>query len=296
MNIDLFKQKKLSPYPILLVTGMSGSGMSSALKLLEDMGYETIDNLPFNLFKTVMDDPDFIMKPTAIGVDTRNRDFSALNIIEEVEILKKRNNLSASLLFLDCDDDRLIERFKTNRRRHPMAIETPIREGIHLERTSIELLKENADIVIDTTFLSVKDLKRLIEGNFRISDKDMIISVLSFSYRRGIPREADVVLDARFLNNPYYDIELRPLDGTNPKIAHFIKEDPDYKNFFSNLQNLLEPLLHRFQSEGKSYLTFAIGCTGGRHRSVFVCEELSFWLKGFGWQIIPYHRDLNVES
>lgn len=286
---------RFSRFPLLLVSGMSGAGMSSTLKLLEDLGYETVDNLPFNLFKTLVDDPSFIVKPMAIGVDTRNRDFSALNILEEVQFLKKRADLSPSLLFLECDDDRLIERFKTNRRRHPLAIEKPIREGIQIERVSLASLKNQADIVIDTTFLAVKDLKRVLEGNYRLSDKDMMISVISFSYRRGIPREADLVIDARFLSNPYYDLELRPLDGRNPKIAHFIREDKDYESFLGNLQKFLEPLLNRFQQEGKSYLTFAIGCTGGRHRSVFVTEELGFWLKGFGWQIVLHHRDIAVE-
>lgn len=280
--------------PVLLVTGMSGAGMSSALKLLEDMGYETIDNLPFNLFAKIVDERGFIVKPLAIGVDTRNRDFSVTSILEEVDTLKKRSDLKATLLFLDCDDDRLIERFKTNRRRHPMAIEKPIREGIQIERSSLMPLRNQADIMIDTTFFAVKDLKRVLEGHYRLAEKDMMISVISFSYRRGIPREADIVLDARFLNNPFYDLELRPLDGRSPKIAQFIEQDSEYASFFSNLQNFLAPLLARFQNEGKSYLTFAIGCTGGRHRSVFVSEELGFWLKGFGWQIVVYHRDVGL--
>lgn len=295
MQPTLSSATKNDRFPLILVSGMSGAGISSTLKLLEDLGYETVDNFPFNLFKTVIDDPSFIVKPMAIGIDTRNRDFSVFNILEEIQLLKTRKDLIPSLLFLECDDDRLIERFKINRRRHPLAIEKPIREGIQIERFSLESLKNEADIVIDTTFLAVKDLKRVLEGHYRLNDKDMMISVISFSYRRGIPREADLVIDARFLNNPYYDSELRSLDGRNPKIAHFIREDKDYSIFFNNFQNFLEPLLNRFQQEGKSYLTFAIGCTGGRHRSVFVAEELSFWLKTFGWQIILYHRDVAVE-
>lgn len=282
--------------PILLVTGMSGAGMSSALKVLEDLGYEIIDNLPFRLFPTLLNDQEFTRKPLAIGVDTRNRDFEATEILVQIRALDARPDLKTSLVFLECEDDRLIERFKTNRRRHPLALNCAIREGIEKERDSLRLLKDAADHVIDTTFFSVKELKTMLTGHFKLHEREMTLSVLSFSYRRGIPREADMVFDVRFLRNPYYDSNLRPLDGRSPLISEYIQKDASLNVFMVHLQDMLRHLIDRFEEEGKSYLTIAFGCTGGRHRSVFVAEQIVAWLGQTHEHIVFSHRDMVNEG
>jgi UPF0042 nucleotide-binding protein len=282
--------------PLLLVTGMSGAGMSSALKVLEDIGYDIIDNLPFRLFGSLLKDPTFMTKPLAIGVDTRNRDFAVRDILDQFSALSQQPELAPALVFLECDNDRLIERFKANRRKHPLAVNVAIREGIEQERKSLSGLKEKADLVIDTTYLSVKELKNLLTGYFRLHEREMMISVLSFSYRRGIPREADMVFDVRFLRNPYYDIALRPLDGRDIKIADFISEDKSLEIFMTHLKDMLLHLIDRFEEEGKSYLTLAFGCTGGRHRSVYVSEELVNWLSVMNRKVLHTHRDVHFEG
>lgn len=278
--------------PILLVTGVSGAGMSSTLKLLEDIGYHIIENLPFRFFSSLLKDKEFIKKPLAIGVDTRNRDFDVEEILSQFSHLENHVEIETNILFLECDDDRLIERFKANRRKHPLAIDASVREAIEEERGYIDCLKEHADLVIDTTHLSVKELKNVLIGHYRFDDREMMISILSFSYRRGIPREADLVFDVRFLNNPYYNSELKPLDGRNIRVAKFIEEDPNLNIFLTHLQDMLRHLIERFEAEGKSYLTIAFGCTGGRHRSVYSAEHTVKWLEGIGRKVLHSHRDV----
>lgn len=278
--------------PILLVTGVSGAGMSSALKLLEDIGYHIIENLPFRFFGALLNDKEFMQKPLAIGVDTRNRDFNVEEILSQFEHLADHQEIEPIILFLECEDDRLIERFKANRRKHPLAIDASVREAIEEERSSLTCLKDKADLVIDTTYLSVKELKNLLVGHYRVDEREMMISVLSFSYRRGIPREADLVFDVRFLKNPYYDIELRPLDGRNPRVANFIQKDKNLSIFMTHLQDMLTHLIGRFEAEGKSYLTIAMGCTGGRHRSVYTAEQVVEWVESMGKKVLHTHRDV----
>lgn len=282
--------------PILLVTGLSGAGMSSTLKLLEDIGYHIIENLPFRFFASLLEDKEFMTKPLAIGVDTRNRDFNVEKILNQFSELSQHKEFEPSIVFIECDDDRLIERFKANRRKHPLAIDASVREAIQEERGYLSCLKDNADLVIDTTHLSVKELKNLLIGNFRVDDQEMMISVISFSYRRGIPREADLVFDVRFLKNPYYDLELRPLDGRDRRIATFIEQDPNLNIFTTHLQDMLRHLIERFEAEGKSYLTIAFGCTGGRHRSVYNTIETVKWLENIGRKVLYTHRDVDLGS
>ena len=209
-------------------------------------------------------------------------------------LLTSKPDLQVSLLFLDCTDEALQQRFTETRRRHPMALDRPVTDGIRSERELLWRLKNEADQVIDTSQISVHDLRRLIAGYYRFDHAmGLTLFVTSFSYRHGIPREADLVFDARFLANPHWEPSLRPLTGCDDAVVDYIRHDPDYAMFINNLTQLLLPLLPRYQQEGKSYLTIAIGCTGGRHRSVMLVEELANIFATNGYVVGIGHRDLD---
>jgi UPF0042 nucleotide-binding protein len=279
--------------PLLLVTGMSGAGRSIALKAFEDIGYEAVDNLPLSLVGALVNPAVGKRKALAIGVDVRTRDFGAQPFLDELDALMSRPDLRVSLIFLDCEDDVLRRRYTETRRRHPLAADRPVMDGIEHERRLISPLRARADLVIDTSHLSLHELRRTLQGHFALDvDSTLAIFVMSFSYRHGIPRESDLVFDVRFLANPHYDPALRPLSGTDPAIGAFIEADPGYAPFFRSLTGLIEPLLPRFRTEGKSYLTIAIGCTGGQHRSVYVAERLAEWLRARGQHVGIAHRDV----
>jgi len=286
---------------VTLITGMSGAGHSSALKAFEDLGYEAVDNLPLSLLRSlVVPDPETgapLERPIAIGVDTRTRGFGVDSLLREIDRLKGRPDLEVLLLYLDCDDEILRRRYTETRRRHPLVPDRPVPDGIRHERELMQPLRQLADVVIDTSGHTLGDLKRRLAAQFaRDVTTEMAIFVLSFSYRRGLPREADLVFDVRFLDNPHYQPALRPLDGRDDLVAGFIATDPDLADFLDGLTRLLRPLLPRYQAEGKSYLTIAVGCTGGRHRSVFVAERLADWLTKQGRQVSLHHRDLDDEA
>jgi UPF0042 nucleotide-binding protein len=279
--------------PLVLVTGMSGAGRSIALKAFEDIGYEAVDNLPLSLLGALVNPAVGKRKALAIGVDVRTRDFGAQPFLDELDALMSRPDLHVSLIFLDCEDDVLRRRYTETRRRHPLAADRPVMDGIEHERRLISPLRARADLVIDTSHLSLHELRRTLQGHFALDvDSTLAIFVVSFSYRHGIPRESDLVFDVRFLANPHYDPALRPLSGTDPAIGAFIEADPGYAPFFRSLTGLIEPLLPRFRTEGKSYLTIAIGCTGGQHRSVYVAERLAEWLRARGQHVGIAHRDV----
>ena len=278
---------------VVLVTGVSGAGKSSALKALEDLGYEAIDNVPISLIDRLVaaDSPSH---PIAIGIDIRTRDFDASAFLVEIGSLSERADLDVHLVFLDCDDEILANRFKETRRRHPLAVDRPIADGIRRERDLMAPLREGADIVIDTSDMGLGDLKRSLENHFTgVGPEGLAVFVVSFGFRNGLPRDADLVFDVRFLRNPHYDLELRSLTGRDRAVADYIGADVDFQPFFDNLSRLLEPLLSRYAAEGKSYLTIAFGCTGGRHRSVFVSENLGAWLRDLGLEPHIRHRDLD---
>ncbi|MBK3735289.1 RNase adapter RapZ [Azospirillum brasilense] len=282
---------------LVLVTGMSGAGMSVALKALEDLGYEAVDNLRLSLVPALLEQADPRRRPLALVIDSRTRDFSAHAMLEEVEALKAHDELDVRLVFLDCGDETLQRRFTETRRRHPLAIDRPVPDGIQLERTMLLPLKQQADVTIDTTQLSIHDLRRILAGNFQIGTQAALqVFVTSFSFRMGLPREADLVFDVRFLTNPHYDPDLRPLTGLDPRVAARVEGDPDFAEFFRHLTDLLQPLLPRYNQEGKSYLTIAVGCTGGKHRSVFVAERLAAWLDGLGLKVGISHRELERQA
>ncbi len=279
---------------LVLVTGMSGAGKTTALKALEDMGYEAVDNLPLSLLGRLMYPSAMRPEPLAIDIDVRSRDFTVTAFEDAFEPLLVRDDLDVRLLFVDCDDEVLRRRYTETRRRHPLADDRPVIDGIRHERELIGRLRERADMVIDSSELAVGELKRVVGENFALTGRSALtIFVTSFSYRHGLPREADLAFDVRFLDNPYYDEALRPLTGRDPAVGKHIAADPGYAPFFDSLSRMLLPLLPRFEHEGKSYLTIAIGCTGGRHRSVFVAERLAALLDEHGRPVHLRHRDLD---
>jgi UPF0042 nucleotide-binding protein len=278
---------------IVLVTGMSGAGLSTALKAFEDLGYEAVDNLRLGLIPTLVED-QVAARALAIAIDTRNANFSTDDLLRIAGQLAEKPGLAATLLFLECSDEALERRFTETRRRHPLALDRPVTDGIRREREMLWKLRDGADHVIDTSLLSLHDLRRQIAGHYRIDDAvGLTLFVTSFSYRHGVPREADLVFDARFLLNPHWDLRLRPLTGRDGEVAAYIRRDPGYADFLAHLVQLLLPLLPRYREEGKSYLTIAIGCTGGRHRSVLVAEELATTLAAHGYVVGIGHRDLD---
>jgi len=283
--------------PLILVTGLSGAGHSTALKILEDMGYEAVDNLPLSLLGRMAAGADGgLARPVAIGVDSRTRDFSAAALGEALDLLERDPTLAVTLLFLTASDETMRRRFTETRRRHPLALDRPVEDGIRQERELLEPVRARADRVIDTTDLAIGDLKHLLQGEFAVAGPAQTVTVMSFSYRQGLPREADLVFDARFLANPHYQPELRPLTGRDTAVQRFIARDPGFEPFIASLGGMLTPLLPRFEREGKSYLTIAVGCTGGRHRSVFVVERLAALLRGGGREVAVRHRDLGREE
>ncbi len=285
----------MSTRPVIIVTGYSGAGQSTSLKIIEDLGYEALDNLPLFLLPALVRQGELMESPLAVRIDTRTRGFTAQSLLQELATLRADPTIAAKLLFVECDDDILLRRFTETRRRHPLAIERPVSDGIRRERQLLAGLIEAADLVIDTSQLSAADLKRRLAGEFQLDGTlPLQISIMSFSYKHGLPREADLVFDVRFLRNPHYIEALEPQTGRDPDVASYIEADPEFPAFFERLKNFLLPLLPRFRAEGKSYLTIAIGCTGGKHRSVFVAEQLEKVLADHASSVMISHRDLEI--
>lgn len=279
---------------VVIVTGLSGAGKTSALKVFEDMGYEAVDNLPVTLLTSLVRPGDGASRPLAVGIDIRSRDFGVDQVIVQVERLRAESGLAVRMLFLDCEDEVLRRRFTETRRRHPLAVDRPLADGIHHERTLVSPLKRCADVVFDTSNLAPGEFKRVLAGHFGLeAERALSVFVTSFAYRNGLPREADLVFDVRFLANPHYQPDLKPLTGRDPGVAAYVTADPAFGAFFRGVTDLLSPLLPRFVAEGKSYLTIAIGCTGGRHRSVHVAERLAQWLREMGIHVELRHRELD---
>lgn len=283
--------------PVVVVTGLSGAGKSSALHVLEDIGYEAIDNIPIALMGRLLwpGNEQSLCAPLAVGVDIRTRDFHADAFPREIESLRGRADIDLRVVFLDCDSNVLVRRFIETRRRHPLAADRPVNDGIRTERTLLAPVREVADVIIDTSQISVADLRRQIEQRFAPEGLHRLtLSIVSFAYGRGLPREADLVFDVRFLLNPHYVDALRSGTGLDPAIARYIEQDTGFVPFFEALTALLGRLLPRYREEGKSYLTIAVGCTGGRHRSVFTAERIAAHLRAGGDNIVLRHRDLDV--
>lgn len=262
--------------PLCLVTGLSGAGKSTSLNVFEDLGFEVVDNLPIKLVANLLPNGPSGSEALAVGVDARTRDFQIDAVLAEIDKLTARPDLSVSVVYLDCEDEVLRQRFTETRRRHPLADDRPVSDGILRERRLMERLRSRADLVVDTTNLSSADLRRILSGNFALGEAvGPRVFVTSFGFRHGLPRESDLVFDVRFLRNPHYVDALRPLDGRDEAIAAYVSEDDHFGPFFDQLCAMITPLLPRYAAEGKSYLTIAVGCTGGRHRSVVIAERLA---------------------
>jgi UPF0042 nucleotide-binding protein len=278
---------------VVIVTGMSGAGRTTAINALEDLGFEALNNFPLSLLDRLVQPIDDDPRPIAIGVETRTRGFSTRALTGAIDRLRRRQGTGALLIFLDCADEALLTRFNQTRRRHPLAPEEDAATGIARERDVLAEVRARADMVIDTSELSPHALKAEIESRFSHQlSADLAVSVQSFSYKRGAPAEADMVLDCRFLRNPYWQADLRRLDGRHARIQGFVREDPLFAAFLEKLCEMLLMLLPAYKAEGKAYFCVALGCTGGRHRSVTVGELLAGRLRAQGWPIALRHREL----
>jgi len=278
--------------PLVLVTGPSGAGRTTAIRALEDMGYEAIDNLPLSLLPRLLNGPD-PDRPLALGVDVRNRDFSAHALIEVIDQIGTLTDLPMQLLYLDCQSNVLMRRFSETRRRHPLAPGESAELGIARELDLLRPIRARADILIDTTDLSPHDLRADLTRWFTPQDgRSLAVSVHSFSYKRGLPRGADMVLDCRFLRNPYWSEELRALDGRDARVRDYVRNDARFAEFHDQVVSLIALLLPAYEAEGKAYLSIAFGCTGGQHRSVAMAETLSSALAEQGWPVSIRHREL----
>lgn len=285
-------QTSCPEHRLILVTGPSGAGRTTAIGALEDLGCETIDNLPLSLIPRLLEGPP-LGRAIALGVDVRNRDFSASGLIELIDLLTANPAVILEVLYLDCDSAVLQRRYSETRRRHPLAPAEPPIIGILRERDLLAPIKVRADILIDTTDLTPHDLKAEVTIWLGATPAQrMAVSLQSFSYRRGVPRGVDMVFDCRFLRNPYWVPELRSLDGRDPAVAAHIARDPRFAEFFERVTGLITLLLPAHLEEGKAHLVIGFGCTGGQHRSVAVAEKLGDTLEQAGWQVSRRHREL----
>lgn len=277
---------------VVLVTGPSGAGRSTAINALEDLGFEAIDNLPMSLIPRLLDGQGRSM-PLALGLDVRNRDFSASNLIELIDSLTRNPAYAPEVLYLDCATDTLIRRYAETRRRHPMAADrTPV-DAIAVERDLLAPVRVRADVLVDTTELSPHDLRAELARAFDVSaGKLLSVSVQSFSYKRGVPRGLDMMFDCRFLANPHWVPALRPLDGRDGAVQAHVTADPRFAEFFDRVRGLILFLLPAQVAEGKAHLSIGFGCTGGQHRSVTLAELMAEQLAQQGWQVSKRHREL----
>jgi len=277
---------------LVLVTGPSGAGRTTAIRALEDMGFEAIDNLPLSLLPRLIEGngPD---KPLVLGVDTRNRDFSTNALIEVIDTLSTDATVNLQVLYMDSRADVLTRRFSETRRRHPLApAETPD-VGIAREYDLLGPIRARADILIDTSDLSPHELRAELERWFAPQgEQRLAVSIHSFSYKRGLPRGLDMVLDCRFLRNPYWDAGLRDLNGCDMAVRDYVSADPRFAPFLERVSDLVLLLLPAYEAEGKAYLSIGFGCTGGQHRSVTMAETLASTLADKGWQVSIRHREL----
>jgi RNase adapter protein RapZ len=286
------------PDRILLVTGMSGAGKSTALKTLEDMGWEVVDNLPFSLLNRLLAtrQPEGARssRPLALGIDSRTRGFDAREIVARMKVMRDDQSENIATLFLDCTGAELERRYSETRRRHPLAPDRPASDGIARERELMAPLRRWSDHVIDTTATTSNDLRLELRNRFEGAvGAETVLALMSFGFARGIPRNADLVFDMRFLRNPHWDAELRPKTGLDSDVGAYIREDQAWDEGVKRIEELLLMLIPRYHAEGKAYLTIAFGCTGGRHRSVHVAEFMGVQLRAAGYLPSMTHRDVN---
>jgi UPF0042 nucleotide-binding protein len=288
-----------APKRILLVTGLSGAGKSTVLRTLEDSGWEVVDNLPLSLLEDLLSTPlatgaSRARRPLALGIDSRTRDFDANTIVQQIEHLGSDSAFPVETLYLDCAGSELLRRYSETRRRHPLAPDRPATDGIAAERELMDPLKRLADYLIDTTDTDPNALQQQIRERFGAAGSAPNLNIMSFGFARGLPRNADTVFDLRFLKNPHWQDELRPLTGLDAEVGAYIATDEAYEDSVSRIETLLLTLLPRYFHEGKSYISVAFGCTGGRHRSVHVAERVAARLRDAGFSPTVEHRDLGT--
>jgi len=277
---------------LVLVTGPSGAGRSTAINTLEDCGYEAIDNLPLSLLPRLLSGPP-IDHPMALGIDARNRDFSTSALIETIDTMGANTETSAEVLFLDCREDVLLRRFSETRRRHPLAPAEDPGSGIRREFDLLIPIRARADVLIDTSEMTPHELRAEVERWFAPdSGQKLAISVHSFSYKRGVPRGIDMIFDCRFLRNPYWEPRLRKMNGQDRDVAEYVEQDARFAPFFDKLLDLSQMLLPAYIEEGKAHFSIGFGCTGGQHRSVAVAERLAARLAEDGWKVSVRHREM----
>ncbi len=282
---------------VVFVTGPSGAGRSTAINTLEDFGFEAIDNMPLRLVDRLLERDDDEEHPLALGIDPRTRDFSPEALRGAVERARRIPALSATLLYVDCSLDVLLNRYNETRRRHPLARNEDPKTGITRELDLMKGLRDFSDVVIDTTQMSPHDLRRDLARWFgKATETELSILVQSFSYKRGVPRGADLVFDMRFLRNPHWEPALREFDGRDAPVANYVQDDPLFSSFFDKLADMLTLLLPAYKTDGKAYLSIGLGCTGGQHRSVAVTEKLAKELAEDGWQVSIRHRELELRG
>lgn len=283
-----------APQQLLLVTGLAGAGKSTALAVLEDLGWETIDNFPVRMLKRLVTMPDEARGPLAIGFDSRTRGFVPADIIALVKDLSQRPDIAVSFLFLDCSGSELERRFNETRRRHPMAAGRPVMEGIAAERELLEPLRRWAEVMIDTSAMTSNDLQGKIREIFAPADAGaaLTLTLSSFGFARGMPPLADLVFDMRFLDNPHWVPGLKELTGQDAPVGAHIETDPAFAEAFARIRDLLLLLLPRYAAQGKPYVHVAFGCTGGRHRSVYTAERMAQALQTEGFSPTVRHRNL----
>ncbi|RNJ62010.1 MAG: RNase adapter RapZ [Porphyrobacter sp. IPPAS B-1204] len=286
------------PRQLLLVTGLAGAGKSTALAVLEDLGWETIDNFPVRMLKRLVTMPDEARGPLAIGFDSRTRGFVPADIIALVKELSQRPDIALTFLFLDCAGGELERRFNETRRRHPMAAGRPVQEGIAAERELLEPLRRWAEVMIDTTAMTSNDLQTRMRELFApvSDDAALTLTVSSFGFARGMPPLADLVFDMRFLDNPHWVPDLRDQTGQDAPVGEHIMRDPAFGEAFTQIRDLLLTLLPRYGAQGKPYVHIAFGCTGGRHRSVFTAERMAQALREAGFSPTVRHRNLGSRA
>jgi UPF0042 nucleotide-binding protein len=277
---------------LVIITGMSGSGKASVLKAFEDLGYYCVDNLPVGLipqFAELAGQSSEISR-TALVVDVREG--SQLGDLPEI-VKAVRRVLPTKMLFLEAADSVLLRRFSETRRPHPLGTNTSVKASLEAERRHLQRIRAMADVVIDTSKFNVHELRAHINERFQKQEagNNILVSCVSFGFRHGVPEDADLMFDVRFLPNPHFVPEFRPLTGRDPKVAKYIRSFPQTKEFISRISKLLVYLLPHYIREGKSYLTISFGCTGGQHRSVMIAEDVSKLLRKAGYRVKVVHRD-----
>jgi UPF0042 nucleotide-binding protein len=277
---------------LVFVTGPSGAGRTTAIRVLEDLGYEGIDNIPLSLVPHLIDGAP-AGRSIALGLDVRNRDFNATALIELIDRLTRDPRVALQVVYLDCAPAELIRRFSETRRRHPLAPSETPSLGVEREIDLLAPIRARADHLIDTSELNPHDLKAELAQWFEPGPSGRLaVSVQSFSYKRGVPRGMDMIFDCRFLANPHWSPDLRPLDGRDPRVESFVRDDPRFPEFYQKVRDLLLFLLPAQLDEGKAHLAIGFGCTGGQHRSVAIAELVGNALAEAGWPVSKRHREL----